>query len=260
MKKWLAFVLICSTLWVTGCSAPKETSEAKPTELIVFAASSLTDVFRQQAEAFEDKHQDVEIVFNFGASGALQTQIAQGAPCDIFASAGQKQMEGLAEKDLLLPESVQTFARNQLVVIAPKNSSLTVADLNDVLQPDVKQIAIGDPGSVPAGQYSVEALTNQQIIESVQDKLVYTNNVRQAVQYVESGEVELGFVYATDAAISKQVKVLFAVPEESHAPITYPIGVIKESANQAVAMELIEWIQSKQGQKVLQEYGFTPVQ
>jgi molybdate transport system substrate-binding protein len=169
-------------------------------------------------------------------------------------------MDGLVEKDLVHTDSVRTFAHNRLVVIAAKDRPLAVNGLQDLLKPEVRQISIGDPGSVPVGQYSVEVLTNQQLLDQVQGKLIYANNVRQVLQYVEQGEVDLGFVYATDVGISKQVKVHFTVPEEYHKPITYPIGVVKESQRREIATDFIEWVLSKQGRKVLQEYGFTPVQ
>lgn len=260
MKKWLAILSLFTLLLAAGCSNQEEARVTKSTELIVFAASSLTEAFQKLAETFEALHQNLDIVFNFGGSGTLQTQITQGAPCDLFASAGQKQMDDLVEQELVQADSVRTFAHNRLVVIAPKDRSLTISGLPDLLQPEVHQISIGDPGSVPVGQYSVEVLTNQQLIDPIRDKLVYGNNVRQVLQYVERGEVELGIVYATDAAMSKEVKVLYTIPEEYHQKITYPVGVVKESPRGKIATEFIAWVGSIQGQKILQEFGFTPVQ
>lgn len=260
MKKWVALFSIAVVLLAAGCGKQEETQATPSAEMTVFAAASLTDVMQELAETYEADHPGVKIIFNFASSGALQTQIEQGAPCDLFASAGKKQVDTLVEKGFIEPESVQLFAYNRLVAVTPKDSPVKAESLEDLLQPEIRQIGIGDPGSVPAGQYSMEVLTNRELADELQDKLVYANNVRQVLQYVEQGEVELGFVYATDAAMSEGVTVSFTVPEADHQPITYPICVMKESAQGELAAEFAQWVLSEAGQKVLEEYGFTPAQ
>ncbi|AZR72110.1 molybdate ABC transporter substrate-binding protein [Anoxybacter fermentans] len=257
VNKWLIFLVIILLLIGVGLTYSHQSGiKSKERELLVFAAASLTDAFQELVEKFEQQYQGVKVRLNLASSGTLQIQIEQGAPADVFASAGIKQMESLLKKGLIATDSVTYFARNQLVVIGKKNSPLKITGPDDFLKAHIREISIGDPVTAPVGQYSVTSLKNLHIWEQIEKKLVFARNVRQVLQYVERGEVDLGFVYATDAAISEEVKVLYTIPQDTHHPILYPIGIVKESKNQDLAKKFIEWVLSPNGQEILARYGF----
>ncbi len=256
MKKLLFFlgiIVLILSLW--GIWSESMKAKESKGELVIFAASSLSDAFLELKEKFELQNPEVNIYINFASSGKLQIQIEQGAPADIFASAGIKQMNALTEKGFMA-NPTNYFAKNRLVVIGPKDSQLKLNDLKDFLQEEIDEIGLGDPQTTPVGQYSADAINNLDLWESLQSKLIYGNNVRQVLQYVERGEVGLGFVYATDAAISEQVKVLYTIPEKSHNAILYPIGITKGSENIGLAAKFTEWVLSDVGQTILARYGF----
>lgn len=256
MQKKLAYrvlvVLIALGLAILNCAwlFPKKREEVK-----VFAASSLTDVLQEAAREFEVENTGVKILFNFAASGALQTQIEQGAEVDIFASAGNKQMHALMDERFITPDAIHDLAGNQMVVIARKDSSFNFSSPQDMLR--AKQIAIGYPNSVPAGKYGSEILRSQGIWDQAKDKLVYATNVRQVLQFVEAGKAELGIVYATDVRSSNKVKVLYTVPLKMHTGINFPIGTLSNSKHAKVANQFIDWLLSPEGRELFEEYGFS---
>ncbi|WP_107687588.1 molybdate ABC transporter substrate-binding protein [Neisseria wadsworthii] len=225
-------------------------------EITVSAAASLSDVFKEIAAQYEKQYPDAKIKLNTAASGALLQQAAKGAPVDVLAFADQKTMDMAVEQNLIVPATRKNFARNTLVVVAPGDSKLTVKGLKDLQQSSVKRIAVGNPDSVPAGRYAKAALEKAGVWASITPKIINTQNVRQALDYVARGEVEAGFVYNTDAQIQNdKVKVLWTVPLDK--PVTYPIAVAKESKQQAEAKRFADYILSTKGQAVLQKYGFT---
>jgi molybdate transport system substrate-binding protein len=224
-------------------------------DLIVSAASSLTDAFKQVATAYEAKHPDTKVVLNFAASDVLLQQIANGAPADVFASADQKAMDKAQTQGVLLNGSRNNFATNQLVLIVPTSSALKIARLKDLEQPSVKRIAYGDPASVPVGRYTQAALQADGSWPAVSAKAVLAANVRQSLDYVARDEVDAGFVFATDAAIAKDtVKVALRV--NSPTPISYPMAVVAQSKHSADAQAFETFVLSPEGQSVLAKYGF----
>jgi molybdate transport system substrate-binding protein len=224
-------------------------------DLVVSAASSLTNAFQSVAKAYEAKHPDTHVVLNFAASDVLLQQIANGAPADVFASADQAAMDKAESKNVLLKGSRKNFAANQLVLIAPTASTLKLSGLRDLTQPAIKRIAAGDPASVPVGRYTKGALEAQGLWESLSAKTVLAQNVRQSLDYVARDEVDAGFVFATDAAIAKdKVKVIMTVPTTT--PISYPMAVIAQSKHQAEAQAFESYVLSSEGQAVLAQYGF----
>lgn len=231
------------------------TTFSHATELTVSAAASLTDAFKEISQSYEAQYPGSKILLNFGASGALLQQIAKGAPVDVFASADQETMD-LAEKQKLISSSDrQTFARNTLVVVVPSDSKTVITKLQDLTQPGIQKIAIGNPASVPVGRYAKHALDMAQLWSAVESKLINTQNVRQALDYVARSEVDAGFIYATDAAIMKEkVKIAFNVPLD--VAISYPIAKLSESKNADEAKRFIGYIISPAGQAILYKYGF----
>lgn len=233
-----------------------EMKSAPGQELLIFAAVSLTDAFQELADQFEEEHQGVEVILNLASSGNLQIQIEQGAPADLFASAATQQMDLLLEEGLMIDDSVHIFARNRLVAVGLLEHPWQMKQPTDLLQGEIRQIGIGNPKTVPAGQYTAYALRKLQLWEPLQDKLVYGNHVRQVLQYVAQGEVDLGFVYQTDLYQQPKVEKLYTVSELAHPPIQYPIGIVQGSDQQKLADAFIRLVLSETGQGILAQYGF----
>jgi molybdate transport system substrate-binding protein len=219
--------------------------------LLVSAAASLEPALKTIAVTVKYSQ---KITYNFGSSGALQQQIIQGAPVDIFISAGTKQMDDLEAKGLLAFRS--NLLTNQLVLITPKNSSVKLTDFRQLLNPNVKKIAIAAPKSVPAGQYATEVLQRLGILEQVQPKFVLGNSVRFVLAAVESGEVDAGIVYITDAKGSQKVVIGAIAEAKYHSPIIYPIATIKSRQNPQAAQTYIQFLQSSEVQAIFKSYGF----
>lgn len=224
-------------------------------ELIVSAASSLTNAFSNIGKAFEQTHPDDKVLFNFGASDALLQQIAKGAPADVFAAADQESMGKAAKQELIVADSLSNFVGNALVLAVPAASDLMLASLSDLTKENVQRIAVSKPETVPAGRYAKLALDAQDLWDTLAAKFIYTQNVRQSLDYVNRAEVDAGFVYRTDAMLmSDKVEVAFEIPLEQ--PILYPIALVKDGKQQASAGEFIAFVQSEAGQKILAQYGF----
>jgi molybdate transport system substrate-binding protein len=224
-------------------------------DLVVSAASSLTNAFKDIAQSYEAQHPGSKVLLNFGASGALLQQMAKGAPVDVFASADQETMDAAQQPGLVRAADRQDFVRNALVVVAPMDAKAPPAALKDLVGPGVARVALALPASVPVGRYGKHALEAAGLWAAVQSKLVNTTNVRQSLDYVARGEVDAGFVYATDAALMKdKVKTAFAVPLDR--AILYPIARTAASGNAAEAAAFIAYVRSPAGQAILARYGF----
>jgi len=222
-------------------------------ELTVSAAASLTDAFNEIGRAFEAQNPDTDVRFNFGASDALVQQLAAGAPVDVLATADQDSMDKAAAQKLIEPATRTNFARNTLVAIAPADREVVPQGLPDLERDDITRIALGNPASVPAGRYARDALERAGRWPAIEAKAIYTQNVRQALDYVARAEVDVAFVYATDAAIRKdRVRVAFTVATE--VPITYPIAVV--AGTSAEARRFLDYVPSPPGQAILARYGF----
>ncbi|MGN6479959.1 molybdate ABC transporter substrate-binding protein [Luteibacter sp.] len=236
-------------LLLTGASA------ASAADLVVSAASSLTDAFQAVGKAYEAKHPGTHVVLNFAASDVLLRQIASGAPADVFASADQTAMDKAVAAKAIDPSTRKDFASNRLVLVVPQDSKATIGSPADLKADSVKRVAYGDPASVPVGRYTRAALEQQGLWDAVSAKGVLAQNVRQSLDYVARGEVDAGFVFATDAAILKdKVKVAATVPTPK--PITYPIAVVAGSKQPADAAAFEAFVQSAEGRKILSGFGF----
>jgi molybdate transport system substrate-binding protein len=226
----------------------------------VFGAASLTDALRVLNQAWTARGEQ-PIKLSFAASSALARQIEQGAPADIFASADEPWMDYLQQRGLIVDSTRVSALGNQLVLIAPANSKLglvTLAkgtDIARLLGPDGR-IAIADPASVPVGKYARDALGWMQAWDAVSSRIAIGANVRAALLLVERGEAPLGIVYATDAAASKQVKLVATFPAESHAPITYPFALLKRAENDAKAKALLAFLTGDEAKAVYRSFGF----
>ncbi len=251
------FIALMLTIVVTACTASNSNQEntSKGT-LTLSVAASVQDAMKAVQTIYQKENPNIDIVYNFGSSGSLQQQIEQGAPTDIFISAAPKQMNTLQKKDLLLTETRKNLLENQVVLVTPKDSKETV-NFETLYNKNIQKIALGEPKSVPAGEYAKEVLTYLKSYQKLTPKLVFGKNVRQVLFYVETGNVDAGIVYATDAKISDKVKVMATAPQGSHSPIVYPVAVIKESKNTEEAKKFVDFLLGDKAQKVFEDYGFT---
>lgn len=244
----------------SGSCSPLESSIdggiTSSVKLIISAAASMQDVLEQLRIAYKAVEPMVELVYNFGASGALAQQIIQGAPVDIFLSASPHWLAELDGQGQILANSHRALVHNSMVLVVPKDQGL-INDFKDL--PKVDRIAIGKPESVPAGHYAKEILTSLDLFETLQPSLVFGKNVRHVLSYVETGNVDAGLVYATDALTSKRVRVVMNAPDYSYKPIVYSVAVVKGSAQAAAAQTVISFLLSDLAATIFQEYGFKPV-
>jgi molybdate transport system substrate-binding protein len=224
-------------------------------EILVSAAASLTDVLKEISTGYQAKVKHT-VKFNFGPSSGLARQIEEGAPADIFFSADLPQMDALDKKSLLEPGTRKNLLSNQLVIIVPADSKIAVSSPKDLLKADIKKIALAEPSSVPVGVYSSKYLTNEGLGDQVKPKIVPVQDVRATLAAVESGNVEAGFVYKTDAAISKKVKIVYEVPVDKGPKITYPAAIVKESKNKNAARDFMNYVQSPAAKNAFKKYGF----
>ncbi|NMM38405.1 MAG: molybdate ABC transporter substrate-binding protein [Glaciimonas sp.] len=232
------------------------TGSAFAGDLTVSAASSLTNAFKEVAQNYQAQYPDAKVALNFGASGALLQQMAKGAPVDVFASADQETMDMAQKQGLVAAGDRRNFVRNTLVLIEPADSKLAIKRLEDLGRPDIKRVAIANPASVPVGRYTKHALETAKLWAIVQAKAISTLNVRQSLDYVARGEVDAGFVYATDAAIMKdKVKIVLEVALD--IPISYPIAKTTASSNGEEAKRFVAYVLSPAGQTILHKYGFS---
>lgn len=230
-------------------------NQVQAAELIVSAAASLTDAFRVTARAYEARRPDVRITLNLAGSGQLLQQIDNGAPVDVFASADEETMNQAQAKGLIINDTRTDFAGNTLVLIEPAAGSIRLQALGDLTRPDVERIAISNPDVVPVGRYSRDALRALGLWDAIAPRLVTTQSVRQSLAYIARGEVDAGFVYATDVGVVPgQVRIVATVPTVQ--PIIYPIAVIRESRQADTARDFIAFTRSAEGQKILQGFGF----
>ena len=245
------------TMGVVGCGSDKvdkNSSKEESVTLNISAAASLQEAIVELEKEFKEVEPDVKLQVNLGSSGSLQQQIEEGAPCDVFISAGQKQMTALEEKDLLLEDTNKTLLTNDLVLVAKEGTK--VEDLETLTKEDISKIAIGDPESVPAGKYAKEVLDNTKIYNKVEKKLVLAKNVKEVLAWVQQGNADVGFVYLSDAQGAKGVEVAYTTEADTHSPINYPVAVLKASEKQDKAKSFEEFLLSEEGQTILEKYGF----
>ncbi|BAF58856.1 ABC-type molybdate transport system, periplasmic component [Pelotomaculum thermopropionicum SI] len=258
MKKYLflLIILLLTAAAAAGCGTGKEQPKAaaEPVNLTVSAAASLQDALEELKTVYAGQNPGVTVTYNFAASGTLQKQIEEGAPVDLFISAGKSQMDALSEKGLILNDSRKDLLGNELVLIARKDSELT--GFEDLAGPDVARISIGTPETVPAGQYAREALSKLKLWDKLQPKFVLAKDVRQVLTYVETGNVDAGLVYRSDALAGKEIKVVAAAPADSHAPIVYPMAIIKSTKHQKEAEAFASFLSGAEAMQVFTKYGF----
>lgn len=239
-------VLILAALWPAfACAA----------NLRVSAAASLTDVLQEIAGAYEKQSGDT-LLFNFGASSMLARQIQEGAPADIFISADELKMDQLSQRGFVVKKSRRSILSNTLVIIVPSDSRLKIAKPADLADPGIRNIALAEPSTVPAGIYAKMFLRKIGIWDKVTYKIIPTDNVRAALAAVESENAETGIVYKTDALISKVVRIAYEISASEGPEISYPAAVLADSKQQAAAQKLLDYLQSPPAQEIFRKYGF----
>ncbi|PSB19212.1 molybdate ABC transporter substrate-binding protein [filamentous cyanobacterium CCP2] len=257
---FLAIALVALIVTISVKIVSPTPANAQSGTILIAAAASLQNALEELDPIFEGANSGITVNYNFAASGPLQQQIEQGAPVDVFVSAATKQMDALQEQDLILTDTRRNLLTNNLVLIVPNNSTLELTGFRQLTNSNVSKISVGEPRSVPAGQYAEELFTNLGILEQLRSKFVYGNSVRNVLGSVESENADAGVVYTTDARISNQVRQVATAPSNLHSPIVYPIAVIQSSRNQQAARAYVQFLSGQSAQNVFRNYGFGSAQ
>ncbi len=266
IKKLTTICLLTSMiggLMLTGCGTSSAVDNntgdesINKTEIIIAAAASLKEATEEIETIFEKEYENIDLVFTYGGSGSLQQQIEQGSPTDVFISAGSKQMDALDSEGLLLDGTKEDLLTNKVVLITSNDTDLT--SFEDLNSDKVTQIGFGEPSSVPVGQYTEQVLESLGILDSINSsgKVVYAKDVKEVLTWVETGNVDAGVVYETDAKASDTVNIVCEAPENSHEDIIYPVAVIKDSENADKAKEFISFLNTDEAKSIFKSYGFT---
>lgn len=229
--------------------------------ILVAAAASLKNAYEDELiPMFEEQYPGVTVEGTYDSSGKLQTQIEEGLEADVFMSAATKQMKALDEEGMIASDTIVNLLENKIVLIVPTGNEKKLEKFEDIENAD--SIALGDPASVPAGQYAQEALTNLGIWDKIQDKVSFGTNVTEVLNQVAAASADAGIVYATDAAsMADQVEVVAEAPEGSLAKkVIYPVAVVKGTAHEEVAKEFVAFLQTDKAITVFEEYGFSSAQ
>lgn len=265
----IRFPMVCLVLIVliAGCAGTdkatkditvgvKKSEGKEPVTILIAAAASMEKPLNELIPLFEEEYSWVTVEGTYDSSGKLQTQIEEGLEADIFLSAAWKQMNTLVDKGFIESESVVNLLKNKIVLIVPTSADEHVSSFEDILS--VESIAIGDPESVPAGQYAKMVFEHLGIYEEVLEKASLGTNVTQVLNWVAEGSADAGVVYATDAATTDQVKIVAEVPEGSlPEDVIYPVGILSASEKQEAAHLFVEFLQGGTGSEVFERYGFT---
>ena len=238
---------------VVACSA----SPDHPEPLLVFAAASLADAMEEIEEAFEAQD-GPRLAVSYGGSQMLAQQIASGAPADIFISAGEAPASFLDER--ALSEPTRAVLLTNTLVVAVRDDGPSIASVQGLGSPSVANIAVADPDLAPAGRYARSSLTSLGLWAGLEPKMVFGPDVRATLAYVESGNADAALVYATDAKVGRNIRVLDIVPPDSYEPIVYPALIVRASELKPEAMKLLEFLRGSQADEIFREYGFEPAE
>lgn len=256
-------LLIMFALVFAGCGGSQSEESTAPdgpadeaVEVNISAAASLTDALTE-IQAEYAKESNAVLQFNFAASGALRKQIEEGAPCDLFISASKPHMDALEEAGLIVSDSRKDLLGNALTLIATPEKAEVINGYDDLAGTDITSLSIGTPDSVPAGKYAQQSLQNLGIWDQTQDKIVYAKDVRQVLEYVDTGNVDCGLVYKSDTVVMETGVVVLDLPEDSHDPIVYPAALVKDSTQGEAAVKFFEFLQTDTAKAIFEKYGFT---
>lgn len=237
----------------------EKAADGETQEILVAAAASLQYVMEDElGPAFEKANPNIKVTFTFDSSGKLQTQIEEGADADVFFSAAKKQMNALSEKNLIDADSVVELLENKITLIVPKGSELGITGFEDITK--AEKIAIGDPESVPVGQYSKEAFESLGMWDEVEEKASFGTNVTEVLSWVAAGSADAGIVYLTDATTSEQfdqVEIVSYAPEGSVSKVIYPVGIVSASTKKEAAQKFVDYLGTEEAAKAFAKYGFS---
>lgn len=244
----------------TTKSEVQQGDNKEETTLLVAAAASLEYSMEEKLiPLFEEENTGVKVMGTYDSSGKLQTQIEEGLNADVFFSAATTQMDALSEEGYINENHTVSLLENKLVLIVPTDSASDRKSFEDITKGTT--IALGDPESVPVGQYAKEALTSLSLWDEIQDRVSLGTNVTEVLNWVAEGSADVGIVYATDAATTDKVKVVAYAPEDAlESPVIYPVSTLKNSQHADAAKKFVEFLQSEEASEILKEYGFTPVE
>jgi molybdate transport system substrate-binding protein len=251
MAPLAAFVLALAC--VTACKQKSPAPTSSGGELTVAAAADLTPPFEEIGREFESAHK-TKVVFVFGSTGMLTRQIEYGAPMDVFAAANVSYIDELEKQDLIIPDSKEVYARGRITLWTTDDSNLRLQGIADLARPEVQRIAIANPDHAPYGLAARQALENAQVWDRVKPKLVYADNIRQTLQFAETGNVDVAIVALSLSVQSKGRWSL--IPEELHQPIDQALAIMKSTKNEPAAREFAAFVKGPQGQAILKKYGF----
>lgn len=251
----LLLVMAMSTLGACSSKDKAATTSAQPANLLVSLAPSLKAPMEELKVVYAASKPDVQIIFNYGPSGSLKTQIEQGAAADVFISQGKKEMDDLEQKNLLKAGTRANLLSDELVLIVNK-SNTTVNSFEDLTKPEVKKIGIGEAQTVPAARTAQQTLQTLKVWDKVQSKLVVGKDLMQITSWVESGDADAGLVWNTIAMTSNKVRVAATALPEAHEPVVLPGAVVGSSKNSAAAEDFLKFLQSDQALQVFAKYGF----
>lgn len=227
-------------------------------DLTVSAAASLKDALNEVQALYKQEKPNATIAINYGGSGALQQQIEQGAPVDLFFSAATSNMNALKDKGLLNDATLKNLLQNKLVLVVPNDSKATVTSFADVASSSaIKKLALGEPTTVPAGKYALQVFKYYNETETITGKAIYAKDVREVLTWVESGNADAGAVYSTDAKTSSKVKVVATATDGSHDPIMYPAAVIKSTKHAAASEDFLNFLTTDAAKAIFVKYGFS---
>lgn len=238
--------------------AAQDTPETEEqTEILVAAAASLKNAYEEELiPMFREEHPEIIVTGTYDSSGKLQTQIEEGLEADVFMSAATAQMDALNEEGLIQTDTIVNLLENKIVLIAPASGGEDLNSFEDIVK--AQSIALGDPASVPAGQYAREALTSLGLWDQIQDRVSFGTNVTEVLNQVAASSADAGIVYATDAAsMPEDVRVIGEAPEGSLAePVIYPVAVVAASAHPEEARAFVDFLQTEEAMEVFESYGF----
>lgn len=244
-------ILTITTALVFEWACHRTTTQ--PAELTVAAASDLSNAFEELGRQFEATHK-IKITFSFGSSGLLTRQIENGAPMDLFAAANVDYINQLEQKGLIVPGTKSIYARGRITLWTTADSPLKIEKVADLTRPEVKRIAIANPDHAPYGLAAQQALQSAGIWDAVKPKLVFGDNIRQTLQYAETGNVDVSIVALS---LSKESKGRWTlIPEALHQPIDQGLAVMKTTHNEAAAREFAAFVTGPEGKAILAKYGF----
>ena len=254
MKK-LSIGLFFLIVAITGCQVQIDRLKADSQgEIVIGAAASLQDVISQIKPLYKQQYPQQSLTITFASSGTIQRQIAQGAPIDVFISADRTKIDSLEQQNLLISSSIQNLANNQIALVTG-SSFLRIDTFTDLLTNEIQTVAMGEPNTVPGGQYAQEVLNHYNI--EITKKTVYGKDIRQVLNYVATQNVDVGLVYLTDAwSRQEEIQIIETAPLAAHSPINYAIAITKTSQNPELASQFLDFLFTTPAQEILQQQGF----